>query len=68
MATQLTLNEAIRLNRLADFIAQAEAAGVEAANEAGFEELLGRVVKAPPPADRTFRSRARGGSRGTQTR
>lgn len=64
MATQLTLNEAIRLNRLADFIAQAEAAGVEAADEAEFNKLLGRVVKAPQPASRTSRSRARDGSRG----
>ena len=64
MATQLTLNEALRLNRLADFIAQAEAQGVAAADEAEFERLLGRVVKAPQPSGRTSRSRGRGGSRG----
>lgn len=64
MATQLTLNEALRLDRLADFIAQAEAEGVAAADEAEFNELLGRVVKVPRPAGRTSRSRARGGLRG----
>jgi hypothetical protein len=64
MATQLTLNEAIRLNRLADFIAQAEADGVAAADAAEFEEGLERLIKAPRPAGRTSRSRARGGSRG----
>lgn len=68
MATQLTLNEAIRLNRLADFIAQAEAAGVAAADEAEFENLLGRIIKAPQPEGRTSRSRARDGSRGKRTR
>lgn len=64
MATRLTLNEALRRNRLADFICQAEAEGVAAANEAEFQELVGRLVKAPRPAGRTSRSRARGGSAG----
>jgi hypothetical protein len=64
MATQLTLNEAIRLNRLADFIAQAEAAGVAAANEEEFDDRLAKLIRAPRPAGRTSRSRGRGGSRG----
>jgi hypothetical protein len=64
VATQLTLNEAIRLNRLADFIAQAEANGVAAADEAEFDERLSALIKAPRPEGRTSRSRARGGSRG----
>lgn len=64
MATQLTLSEALQSNRLADFIAQAEAEGVAAANALEFERLVGRLVKAPQPADRTSRSRARGGSAG----
>lgn len=64
MATALTLNEALRTHRLDDFIAQAEAAGVRAADEAEFNKLVGRVVKAPLPEGQTSRSRARGGSRG----
>ncbi len=68
MATQLTLNEALRLDRLADFIAQAEADGVAAADAAEFEGRLERLIKAPRPVDRTSRFRAAGGSRGTKTR
>ena len=64
MATQLTLSEAIRLNRLADFIAQAEAEGVAAADASEFEERLSELIKAPQREGRTSRSRGRGGSRG----
>lgn len=64
MATSLTLNEALRDDRLDDFIAQAEAEGVAAANEAEFDRLMRRVT-VPLPEGRTSRSRARGGSRGT---
>lgn len=64
MATRLTLNDAIRHNRLPDFIAQAEADGVAAADAAEFEGRLDALIKAPRPAGRTSRSRARGGSRG----
>ncbi len=62
MATTLTLAEAIRTQRLGDFIAQAEAEGVAAADEEAFSRLLGRVI-APPPEGQTSRSRERGGSR-----
>ena len=64
MAITLTLAEALRTNRIEDFIAQAEAEGIAAADEEAVERLLGRVVKAPPPAGRTSRSPARGASRG----
>jgi hypothetical protein len=63
MDRYLTLQEALNSNRLDDFIAQAEAEGVEAANRAEFEELVGRVT-APQPEGQTSRSRAGGGSRG----
>lgn len=64
MAMTLTLAEALRTHRLDDFIAQAEAEGVANADETAFERLLGRVVKAPPPEDRTSRSRGGGSKRG----
>jgi hypothetical protein len=64
MATVLTLNEALRTHRLDDFIAQAEAEGVAAALQSEFDELIGRVVKAPLPEGQTSHSHARGGSRG----
>lgn len=59
----LTLQEALNSNRLEDFIAQAEAEGVEAADREMFDELVGRVT-APRPEGQTSRSRAGGGSRG----
>lgn len=64
MAMTLTLNEALRTNRLEDFIAQAEAEGVAGADRAEFDDVLGCVVKAPQPADQTSRSRGSGGSPG----
>lgn len=64
MATMLTLAEAIRTHRIDDFIAQAEAEGVAAADEEAFGRLVGRVVKAPLPEDRTSRLPARGSKRG----
>lgn len=60
----LTLNEALRTNRIEDFIAQAEAEGVAAADAEAFDALLGAVVKAPQPAGQTSRSPVRGASRG----
>jgi hypothetical protein len=64
MATMLTLNDALKTNRLDDFIAQAEAEGVASALQCDFDSLLGRVVKAPQREGQTSRSRARDGSRG----
>lgn len=60
----LTLNEALRTDRLEDFISQAEAQGVEAADAEAFDRLLGKVVKAPLPEDQTSRSPAHGSKRG----
>lgn len=59
----LTLQEALDSNRLDDFIAQAEAAGVEAANRELFDALMGAVT-APPPEGQTSRSRGHGAKRG----
>lgn len=60
----LTLNEALSSGRLEDFIAQAEAEGVEAADAEAFDRLVGAVITAPPPEDQTSRSPARGSKRG----
>lgn len=59
----LTLREALDSNRLDDFITQAEAAGVEAANREMFDAVV-RSVIAPPPAGQTSRSPVRGSKRG----
>lgn len=63
MDAYLTLQEALDSNRLDDFIAQAEAEGVEAANRELFDQVLGRVT-APQPEDQTSRSRGGGSKRG----
>lgn len=52
MDSYLTLQEALNSNRLEDFIAQAEAQGVEAANRMEFESLVNRVT-APLPEGQT---------------
>lgn len=60
----ITLNEALRTNRIDDFIAQAEAEGVAAADEAAFESLMGKVVRVPLPEGQTSRSPEPGSSPG----
>jgi hypothetical protein len=63
MTERLTLQDALKFNRLDDFIAQAEADGVAAADRDLFDAVMGRVT-APQPEGQTSRSPVRGGSRG----
>lgn len=60
---KLTLSEALASGDLESFIKQEEADG-RIADREEFERRLAALTKAPPPADRTSHSRARGGSRG----
>jgi hypothetical protein len=62
--TSLTLKEALKTNRLEDFIAQAEAEGVEAADKEELEAALAAVIKPRRSAGRTSRSASRDGSSG----
>jgi len=62
MATALTLNEALRSGRLDDFIAQAEAAGVAAADAEEFDRVVNCVVRVPQPEGQTSHSHADDGS------
>ena len=59
----LTLSQAIKLNRLPEFAAQAEAQGIGPADRAQFEALVGTLT-APQPEDQTSRSRGGGSKRG----
>lgn len=62
--TKLTLTEALRSGRLADFVAQQEAEGIGPVDEA---ELLGAIeatVKPRRSKDRTSHSVSRNGSTG----
>ena len=64
----ISLSKAIAEDCLSDFIDQAERDGVGEVTAKDFSIALAALITAPPPADRTSRSRARAGSRGTQTR
>lgn len=62
--SELNLAQALKNGDLEPFIAKCEAAGIGPASQSEFDELLGRIVKAPQPVDQTSRSRGRGGSTG----
>ena len=61
---RITLRNAIELNRLDDFISQAEADGIGPADEGELRQSLARVIKQPQSEDRASRSPSRGGSSG----
>ena len=63
-AKMLTLSEAIKANRLDEFIRQQEAAGVGPVDERLFFKAARRVIKPEPQSDQTSRSASRGGSTG----
>jgi hypothetical protein len=64
---RITLAQALASGDLESFIRQEEAEG-RVADRDEFERRLGALVRAPQPKGRTSRSRARGDSRGKQTR
>lgn len=61
---QLTLADAVKQERLQEFIAQEEARGVGPINRAEFDALLGRAATAPQSKDQTSRSSSADGSTG----
>jgi hypothetical protein len=64
----LSLREAIRANRLEEFIVQEEARGIGPINRADLDRALAKVIKAPLSKDQTSRSPLPDGSTGTRTR
>jgi hypothetical protein len=64
----LTLSEAKKYDRLEEFIAEQEAAGVVPIEIDAFKALAAALIKAPPPKDRTSRSSFDGNSTGKRTR
>ena len=64
----LTLAEAIKTGRLAKFVAEQEANGVEKVSKSQFDAIVKKAVKEHPQPNRTSGSRARGGSSGKKTR
>ena len=64
----LSLAEAVRTDRLREFIAQEERRGIGPANQKQFDRAVKALATRPQSEDRTSRSRGRGGSSGTKTR
>jgi hypothetical protein len=64
----LSLKEAIRANRLEEFISQEEARGVGPIDRADLDCALAKVLKAPRLEDQTSHSPLRDGSTGKRTR
>lgn len=62
--TLLSLKEAKRTGRLAEFIAQEEARGVKAADLSEMDATIAKAIKQPQSKGRTSRSPSRGGSGG----
>lgn len=64
----LTLSEAVKSERLQEFIAQEEARGIGPINRAEFDALTADLVKAQQSKDQTSRSASGDGSTGKKTR
>jgi len=64
----ITLAEATKTGRMAEFAAQEEARGVGPIGRGAFGSLLGKAVKAPQSEDQTSHSPLRDGSTGKRTR
>jgi hypothetical protein len=64
---RLTLRQALDEDRLPEFVAQAEADGVPAADREAFERAMRAAIKPVKSAGRTLRSRTGGDSTGSRT-
>jgi hypothetical protein len=65
---RLTLAEALRSDRLSEFVAEQEAGGLAAADRQRFERVVRAAVSRGTAEDRTSRSRSGDGSSGSRTR
>jgi hypothetical protein len=63
----LSLTEAVKSNRLQEFITQEEARGIGPIDRTDFDATLAKLVKAPRSKNRTSRSASRDGSNETET-
>lgn len=63
-AGRLSLMEARKAGKLAEFIQQEEAAGIEAEDDGAFNRVVKAAVTPPQSADQTSRSPSGGGSPG----
>lgn len=58
----LTLSEALKADRLAEFVRQEEARGIGPAERKKLDKAIARLIKQPRLADRTSRSASGDGS------
>lgn len=65
---RLSLAQAVKENRLPEFISQQESLGVGAINRSEFDSVVKEAVTQPQSQDRTSGSPVRGGSSGKKTR
>ena len=56
MSRRLTLSEALKTGRVAEFIVQEEERGVEGVDRNELDEVLSTVIKPPRSEDQTSRS------------
>ena len=68
MTDRITLADAAKANRLAEFAAQEEARGIGPIDRADFDRAVAKLVTAPQSADRTSRSASAGNSTGKRIR
>lgn len=64
----ITLAQALKDNRLSEFIAQEEARGIGSVDRSEFDALAKDLVKAPQSEDQTSHCSSGDGSSGKQTR
>jgi hypothetical protein len=64
----MTLAEALKSGRLAEFIQQEKERGIGPIAQAEFDGAIASIVKPKQSKGRTSRSASRGGSTGTKTR
>lgn len=60
----LTLSDALKANRLREFVAQEEARGIGPADRKKLDALIKKATTPQQSKDRTSRSASHGGSRG----
>ena len=65
---RLSLTEAIKSDRLSDFIAIEEARGIGPINRPDFDAFAATLIKAPRSVDQTSHSSSAVGSTGKKTR
>ena len=64
----ISLSEALKADRLEEFIVQELGRGIGPIDRAEFDGAVSKIIKAPRPEDRTSRSSSDGNSSGKKTR